>query len=211
MAWPIGAGISVGVFPNNDISNPPNASATGWYDLTDHNRQPISFSYENVEKSKRMANGYLRKYVVAQKRNISVNWDMVPSVASVQTQIITGSAGYANVVSNLTVDGRAGGAWIKEFYENNVYIPIWIKITHTTASSTGDYTNGFIPTASAYTSLMNSASYFKYPTVAAPRGTPLLPKQPEIFFGYMTDFSYNVQKRFKYTDYVDMGLRVTEI
>jgi len=211
MAWPIGSGISIGVFPSNSISNPPAASAAGWYDLTDHNRQSINISFEPIQREKRMANGYMRKYVIAQKRNVSVNWDMVPSVASVQTQIITGSSGLGNVISNLTVDGRAGGAWLKEFYENNVFIPIWIKITHSTASSTGNYTNGFIPTASVYTSLMNSASYFSYPTVSSNIGKPLLPKQPEIFFGYMTDFSYNVQKRFKYTDYVDMGIRITEI
>lgn len=210
MVWPIKTGISLGVFPNNSLTNPPGASAA-WYDLTDHNRQPIDFSYDNVSKEVRMANGYLRKYVVAQKRNISVDWEMVPSIASVQTIVGMSASGVlVNTVSNLTVDGKAGGGWLKEFYENNVYIPIWIKITHTTGSTTGDYTNGFIPTASFYTSQMNSASYFTYPTVSG-IGTPLSPAQPEIFYGYMSEFSYNVQKRFSYTDYVNMSLRITEI
>jgi hypothetical protein len=211
MPLPINAGISVGIFPSNSLTNPPNASAAGWITLTDHNRQPISFSYDQVSKEARMANGYLRKYVVAQKRNVSVDWSMVPSVASVQTIITTGSTSLVDTVSNLTVDGRAGGAWLKEFYETNVFIPIWVKITHSTASATGDYTNGFFPSASVYTSQMNSASYFSYPTVANPIGTPLLPAQPEIFYGYMSEFSYNVQKRFSYTDYVDMSLRISEI
>ncbi|NBO23575.1 hypothetical protein EBU94_09605, partial [bacterium] len=180
MPLPIGSGISIGVFPNNSISNPPGASATGWISLTEHNREPIDFSYENITKEARMANGYMRKYVVAQKKNLSVDWNMVPSVASVQTMIVTGSAGYANTISNLTVDGKPGGAWIKEFYENNVFIPIWVKVTHSTASATGDYTNGFFPTASVYTSLMNSASYFSYPTTTLNVGTPLLPAQPDI-------------------------------
>jgi hypothetical protein len=211
MALPINAGISIGIFPNNSLTNPPNASATGWVPLTDHNRQPIDFSYDQVAKEARMANGYLRKYVVAQKRNVSVDWSMVPSVASVQTIITTSSTSLVDTVSNLTVDGRVGGAWLKEFYESNVFIPIWIKVTHSTASAGGDYTNGFFPSASVYTSQMNSASYFSYPTLANPIGKPLLPAQPEIFYGYMSEFSYNVQKRFSYTDYVDMSLKVSEI
>ena len=207
MPLPINSGISLGVFPNNSLSNPPGASAAGWTALTDHNRQPINFSYEKIEKEARMANGYLRKYVIAQKRNISVDWEMVPSVASAQTLIRTASADgtLVNSISNITVDGRAGAAWLKEFYENNVYIPIWIKVTHSTASAGGNYTDGFFPTASVYTSLMNSASYLPYPTVANPIGKPLFPAQPEIFYGYMNEFSYNVQKRFQITDYVNMS------
>lgn len=211
MPLPIKSGISLGIFPNNSLTNPPGASAAGWIELTEHNRQPIDFSYEKIEREQRMANGYLRKYVVAQKRNLSIDWEMVPSVSSVQTKITTGSTSLVDTVSNLTVDGKPGGAWLKEFYESNVYIPIWIRVIHSTASATGDYTNGFFPTASAYTSLMNSASYFSYPTVNNPTGRPLSPAQPEIFYGYMQDFSYNVQRRFTYTDYVNMSLRILEI
>lgn len=47
--------------------------------ITDHNRGEVEISPERIERSKRMANGTLRKYVVADKRKFSVSWEMVPS------------------------------------------------------------------------------------------------------------------------------------
>jgi hypothetical protein len=46
-----------------------------WYKLTDHNRGEIDISPELIESSSRMANGSMRKYVVAQKNTISASWD----------------------------------------------------------------------------------------------------------------------------------------
>ena len=45
-----------------------------WQKLTDHNRGPIQVSPELIESQSRMANGKMRKYVVAQKNKISVSW-----------------------------------------------------------------------------------------------------------------------------------------
>jgi hypothetical protein len=59
MAYLIDAGIQVSL------------NGTTWYKLTDHNREPIGFSTELIETQSRMANGKMRKYVVAQKNNIS--------------------------------------------------------------------------------------------------------------------------------------------
>ena len=69
--------------------------------LSDHNRQPLSISYEMIEKSQRTANGTLRKYVVATKRTFSTSWEMLPSVSS------------------STVDGYMGAHALKKFYEDN--------------------------------------------------------------------------------------------
>lgn len=218
MALPIKSGIAVGIFPNNSPSNPPDPNSPSWYHITDHNRGPVSFSYENIEKVQRMANGFMRKYVVAQKRLISTDWSMVPSVASVNSIIKYGNPGAAgdytasNAVSNITVDGLAGGGWLKEFYERNLFIPMWIKITHSTASSagTGTYASGFWP-IETQTSQMNSSSYFTYPIAPNVNAIPATGSaNPDIFYGYMTDFSYSVQKRFTYTDYVNMGFRFVE-
>jgi len=219
MALPIVNGISFGVFPNSTTTSPPSFNDSGWFDITDHNRQPIDISYDNVEKDIRMANGFMRKFIVAQKRVIATSWENVPSITSASTLIkysasIDGAgnsvAGLANVVSNITVDGKYGGAWLKSFYEGNVFIPIWIKLTYSNVpTSSGNYISGFTPSVS-YTSQMNSASYFSYPTVANPIGTPSGSAKPEIFYGFMTKFSYNISKRLAYTDYVNMGIEFTE-
>jgi hypothetical protein len=84
------------------------------YTLTDHNRQPLQVAYETIENSARMANGTLRRYITANKKKIGISWDMVPA-----------AGGY-----NFTADSNLGAAWLKSFYEENIYKPVWIKLTY---------------------------------------------------------------------------------
>lgn len=81
-----------------------------WYKLTDHNRQPIDITPELIEAQNRMANGSLRKYVIAQKNKISTSWDFLPTAPTE------------------TVDGNYAGAWIESFYKSNINLPIYVKI-----------------------------------------------------------------------------------
>jgi hypothetical protein len=81
-----------------------------WYKLTDHNRGEISVTPELIQNESRMANGTLKKYVIAQKDRISTSWSYVPSKTSE------------------CVDGNKGAAWLESFYKANVGIPIYIKI-----------------------------------------------------------------------------------
>ncbi len=69
--------------------------------LTEHNRSPLSINIERIESSQRMANGTLRKYFIADKINLSVSWEMIPSFR------------------NETVDGAWGAEDIKNFYESS--------------------------------------------------------------------------------------------
>lgn len=66
--------------------------------ITDHNRSPLSVSNERIEKSNRMANGTLRKYVVADKRTFEVSWEMIPKSTA------------------KTVDGYWGGDAMETFF-----------------------------------------------------------------------------------------------
>jgi hypothetical protein len=85
-------------------------NGTTWYKLTDHNRQPIEISSELIENQARMANGKMRKYVIAQKNNISVSWDYVPSKTSE------------------TADLNYGAAWLESFYKSNAGVPVYLKV-----------------------------------------------------------------------------------
>lgn len=49
-----------------------------WNKLTEHNRGALEMSTERIEEIKRMANGTLRKYYVADKKTFSTSWDFVP-------------------------------------------------------------------------------------------------------------------------------------
>lgn len=69
--------------------------------VTDHNRGSIDTSVERIEKSDRMVNGTLRKYVIGDKRSWSLSWSDVPGP------------------TNKTVDGNWGADAIETFYNNN--------------------------------------------------------------------------------------------
>lgn len=66
--------------------------------VTDHNRQQLSIDVERIEKKQRMANGTLRKYIVADKRTFATSWNMLPKLTS------------------QTVDGFWGADDIETFY-----------------------------------------------------------------------------------------------
>ncbi|QWT29931.1 minor tail protein [Streptomyces phage TunaTartare] len=66
--------------------------------VTDHNRQAMSIDVERIEKKQRMANGTLRKYIVADKRTFGTSWTMLPKL------------------STQTVDGFWGADDIEQFY-----------------------------------------------------------------------------------------------
>lgn len=98
MAYLIDAGIQISL------------NGTTWYKLTDHNRDPIDISTELIETQSRMANGKMRKYVVAQKNSISCSWKYVPSKQSE------------------CVDGFYSAAWLESFYKSNSGLPIYLKV-----------------------------------------------------------------------------------
>ncbi len=66
--------------------------------VTDHNRSDLGIDWERIEKVNRMANGTMRKYVIADKRTFSSSWDNVPHSAT------------------FTVDGKWGANEMKTFY-----------------------------------------------------------------------------------------------
>ena len=67
--------------------------------LSEHNRRPVTVSNTRIEQVQRMANGTLRKMFISDKKQITVNWEMLPS-----------SYLY-------TIDGGYGALDIKSFYE----------------------------------------------------------------------------------------------
>lgn len=67
--------------------------------LSEHNRQPVSIGKTRIEQTKRMNNGLMRKFFIAEKEIINVSWTMLPSF------------------STLTVDGGYGAVDLKSFYE----------------------------------------------------------------------------------------------
>lgn len=70
--------------------------------ISDHNRSELQISPERIEKKQRMADGTMRKYVVADKMTFSVSWRDLPHSAE------------------FTVDGFWGANEMTDFYLINM-------------------------------------------------------------------------------------------
>jgi hypothetical protein len=113
--------------------------ATTWYKLTDHNRQAIEVTPQLIEKEARMANGTMRKFVVAKKDTISTSWEFLPAKS---TDI---------------VDGNYSGSWLTAFYNANVGLPIYLKLV---ASKHNDPATGVYPVDSSYATAQNTSKVY---------------------------------------------------
>jgi hypothetical protein len=157
MSYSINAGISV------SLDN------TTWYALTDHNRKEIDITPTIIEQSQRMANGKMRKYVIASKKTINTSWIDVPSKSS------------------NTVDLNQSSAWLSEFYNANVFVPVYVKFTHSKVDSISP---GQVPNNSTF--------------ITARTGS-------ETILCYITKFTLKTKHRNIHFDYVDMDIEFTEI
>lgn len=138
--------------------------------LSDDNRQAIDFKSERIEQRKRMVNGRMRSYHVADKLTFSTGWDMIPSRSNPTAPMFDSATGKTtfNRSQQYTTDGGAGGVQIKDWYDNNPG-SFWLYLAY------DNYTN--------FSELNDATPYDnlgKYSQVV------------EVFF---SDFSYTVEKR----------------
>lgn len=114
------------IFSNNSggiLDGVPQISGTEREDfiiLSDHNRSDIAFSTNRLENRKRMVNGHMRSYHIADKMNVSFSYNMLPS-RSFDGDPEFNANGVATVsgLSEYTADGGAGGAELLDWYNSN--------------------------------------------------------------------------------------------
>jgi hypothetical protein len=105
--------------------------------LSDHNRSDISFSTNRLENRKRMVNGHMRSYHIADKMDISFSYNLLPSRsynkdpefsdAGIEQSgsIVPGTPinpslfPAQNSLVEYTADGGAGGAELLDWYTQN--------------------------------------------------------------------------------------------
>lgn len=149
--------------------------------LSDDNRSPIEFTPQRIENRKRLVNGRMRSYHIADKLQIQVSWEMLPSRSfsndpnfnvSTGKPTTTGYLGLektslpGNYLYQYTTDGGAGGAELLDWYENNKG-SFWVYLSY-------DKYQNFEGTTDKYAHL---AEY------------------SQVLEMYIADFSYSVQKR----------------
>jgi hypothetical protein len=115
--------------------------------LSDHNRSELGMTIERIEQKRRMVNGTMRSYHVADKTSISIDWDMLPSRSfknypgfnelgkpSLQTLNERGEpiVPFGSLYSSdqkYTVDGGAGGVELLDWYEKHKG-PFWVMLSY---------------------------------------------------------------------------------
>jgi hypothetical protein len=87
--------------------------------LSDHNRGEISIGQNRIENRKRMINGSMRSYHIADKLNINWDWQMLPSRAYSDAPNYNSYGNPQSGLTEYTADGGAGGADIVKWYEEH--------------------------------------------------------------------------------------------
>lgn len=142
--------------------------------LSDDNRGPIDFSTIRIEKRERMINGRMRSYHIADKLNISVSWDMLPSRSysdlanfnqTTGRSALEGLNGFGND-QQFTTDGGAGGVDLLNWYEKHTG-SFWVYLAYDKHNAYGSNSKAF----------------------------KQLAKYNQVVEMYISDFSYSVVKR----------------
>lgn len=160
--------------------------------LSDDNRQEISFTPTRIEQRKRMINGRMRSFHVADKMTITVSWNMLPSRSFAINPKFGISGGVNATIDHddnsetpnisvntsgspsskdyrYTTDGGAGGVDLLKWYEDHPG-PFWVYLAYDKYSN---FSDGIEPNS-------------KYQRLG---------QYNEIMEMYIADFSYNVVKR----------------
>ena len=152
--------------------------------LSDHNRGAIDISPKRIETRERMVNGRMRSYYIDDKKTIKLSWQNLPSrsyatspefatsdVFDGETQtVFAGKSLFSNSGQQYTVDGGAGGADIKEWYDQHVG-SFYVLLAYDNSAS-------LLETEGA-----NSNRYAR------------LGQYTEALEMFISDFSFNVDKR----------------
>jgi hypothetical protein len=155
--------------------------------LSDDNRSTIEFRPTRIENRKRMVNGRMRSYHIADKLTISTSWEMLPSRSYYLRPDFsqeTGKSEYANNRSQeYTTDGGAGGVDLVNWYENHKG-SFWVFLAYDKYSVFGD----------------DDAAYAH------------LGKYNQLIEMFISDFSYSVVKRGGQThDFWNISVSLEEV
>ena len=138
--------------------------------LSDDGRAPIDFKPTRIENRKRMVNGRMRSYHIADKLTISTSWDMLPSRSYYLRPDFTQETGKSEYANNrsleFTTDGGAGGVDLLKWYENHKG-SFWVFLAYDKYSVFGE----------------NDEAYGH------------LPQYNQLIEMFIADFSYTVVKR----------------
>lgn len=113
--------------PDGYEANSAEGSESSFMILSDHNRGPIDFKTTRIEQRKRLVNGRMRSYHVADKLNLNLSWSLLPS-RSHQFSPAYDALGATSALE-YTADGGAGGVDLLNWYENHTG-SFWVYLAY---------------------------------------------------------------------------------
>lgn len=98
--------------------------------LSDHNRSPIDITFNRLEQRERMINGRMRSYHIADKIELSLSWEMLPSRSFPGATGFSalGTTGYTKT-EEYTADNGAGGVELLDWYKNHTD-SFWVFLSY---------------------------------------------------------------------------------
>jgi hypothetical protein len=125
--------------------------------ISDNNRAELAVSFERIEYKQRMINGTMRSYFIANKINISVSWNRLPSRSFSRNVIFdqNGNPVESSTYTEYTADAGAGGVEVLDWYENHSG-PFYVYLAYDKYNNPSFQTGGAITDASFnYLSIYN--------------------------------------------------------
>jgi hypothetical protein len=121
--------------------------------LSDNGRSPIDFKPTRIEIRERMINGRMRSYHVADKMQITVSWDNLPSRAFWENPNFNSNGLPSNLDdrsmglgkypdTQYTTDGGAGGVELLDWY-NNHQGSFWVFLAYDNYANFGKDNNAY--------------------------------------------------------------------
>ena len=156
--------------------------------LSDNNRSPITVTPTRIESRRRMVNGRMRSYHIADKLTISTSWETLPSRSFAGSPEFNPTTGAVSATSLLqyTSDGGAGGVDLLDWYENHKG-SFWVYLAY-------DKYNNFESVTGVSDKYANLGKY------------------NQIIEMYISDFSYTVNKRGGTNhDFWDVSITLEEV
>jgi hypothetical protein len=87
--------------------------------LSDDNRSEIGISATRIENRRRMINGTMRSYYIADKSTYTLDWQMLPSRSFNGDPNFSDNGIKATGLTQYTSDGGAGGVELVKWYEDH--------------------------------------------------------------------------------------------
>jgi len=131
--------------------------------LSDHNRTDMSFSPQRIEQRQRTINGRMRSYHIADKLQMSVSWNNLPSRSHNANPDFSYEVAAANA-TEYTADGGAGGGELLNWYENHKG-PFWMFLAYDKYKNFEAYENPYAHLSQYNQILQVYVSDFNYTVV----------------------------------------------